>query len=275
MPFHALQTRLGTGRARCGAPVVGPGDLCRLGSAHGRRRGDARPPPARAPRAPRGTCGASSARARASRASARCGRGRPAFRRRASAPQRRLVAEAAGVDIHAGPARPELAQAEATARHTRRRRGGCRVGTWQATRRAQRRDLCGSRRRHRRARDHRQGVHRAHRRGDRGDDGAPARDHRQRPRSTTARVDPRIVLEVAFDAVQASARHRSGFALRFPRIARWRHDKSPAEIDTLSRVRDIALQSSASECSSSTRPARSGGDHRWPDPAINWTATVR
>ncbi|MGA7987952.1 MAG: ATP-dependent DNA ligase [Candidatus Dormiibacterota bacterium] len=53
-------------------------------------------------------------------------------------------------------------------------------------------------------------------------------------------VDPRIVLEVAFDAVQASARHRSGFALRFPRIARWRHDKSPAEIDTLSRVRDIA-----------------------------------
>jgi DNA ligase-1 len=53
-------------------------------------------------------------------------------------------------------------------------------------------------------------------------------------------VDPRIVLEIAFDAVQASARHRSGFALRFPRIARWRHDKSPAEIDTLSRVRDIA-----------------------------------
>jgi DNA ligase-1 len=53
-------------------------------------------------------------------------------------------------------------------------------------------------------------------------------------------VDPRIVLEVAFDAVQASSRHRSGFALRFPRIARWRHDKPVAEIDTLSRVRDLA-----------------------------------
>jgi DNA ligase 1 len=53
-------------------------------------------------------------------------------------------------------------------------------------------------------------------------------------------VDPRIVLEVAFDAVQVSARHKSGFALRFPRIAHWRHDKSPAEIDTLSRVRQIA-----------------------------------
>jgi DNA ligase-1 len=53
-------------------------------------------------------------------------------------------------------------------------------------------------------------------------------------------VEPRIVLEVAFDAVQASARHRSGFALRFPRIARWRHDKAPTDIDTLSRVRALA-----------------------------------
>jgi DNA ligase-1 len=53
-------------------------------------------------------------------------------------------------------------------------------------------------------------------------------------------VVPRIVLEVAFDAVQVSARHRSGFALRFPRIARWRHDKAPADIDTLARVRDLA-----------------------------------
>jgi DNA ligase-1 len=53
-------------------------------------------------------------------------------------------------------------------------------------------------------------------------------------------VEPKIVLEVAFDAVQASTRHRSGFALRFPRIARWRHDKPVSEIDTLSRVRQLA-----------------------------------
>ena len=39
-------------------------------------------------------------------------------------------------------------------------------------------------------------------------------------------VVPQIVLEIAFDAVQVSARHKSGFALRFPRIARWRHDKA-------------------------------------------------
>ncbi len=56
-------------------------------------------------------------------------------------------------------------------------------------------------------------------------------------------VRPEIVLEVAFDAVQQSTRHRSGYALRFPRIARWRHDKPVAEIDTLSRVRELAAVS--------------------------------
>jgi DNA ligase 1 len=54
------------------------------------------------------------------------------------------------------------------------------------------------------------------------------------------RVHPEIVLEVAFDAVQESKRHRSGYALRFPRIARWRHDKPVSEIDTLSRVRALS-----------------------------------
>jgi DNA ligase-1 len=53
-------------------------------------------------------------------------------------------------------------------------------------------------------------------------------------------VRPEIVLEVAFDAVQESSRHHSGYALRFPRIAHWRHDKPVSEIDTLSRVRGLA-----------------------------------
>jgi DNA ligase-1 len=53
-------------------------------------------------------------------------------------------------------------------------------------------------------------------------------------------VRPQIVLEVAFDAVQRSSRHRSGYALRFPRIARWRHDKPVEEIDTVERVAAIA-----------------------------------
>ena len=52
-------------------------------------------------------------------------------------------------------------------------------------------------------------------------------------------VQPAIVLEVAFDAVMKSDRHDSGFALRFPRIKRWRHDKGALEINTLDDVRRI------------------------------------
>lgn len=53
-------------------------------------------------------------------------------------------------------------------------------------------------------------------------------------------VEPRIVLEVTFDRVQASNRHKSGYALRFPRILRVRQDKPPEEIDTLETVRRLA-----------------------------------
>jgi DNA ligase-1 len=58
-------------------------------------------------------------------------------------------------------------------------------------------------------------------------------------------VEPAVVLEVAFNAVMKSERHESGFALRFPRILRLRQDKSPAEIDTLERVRQIFEQQTA------------------------------
>ena len=52
-------------------------------------------------------------------------------------------------------------------------------------------------------------------------------------------VDPEVVIEVTFDAVQESKRHKSGFALRFPRIVRLRPDKPAAEIDTVETVRAI------------------------------------
>jgi DNA ligase 1 len=55
-------------------------------------------------------------------------------------------------------------------------------------------------------------------------------------------VEPKIVLEVTFDRVQESKRHKSGYALRFPRILRLREDKTPAEIDTLDTVRRIAQE---------------------------------
>lgn len=50
------------------------------------------------------------------------------------------------------------------------------------------------------------------------------------------RVKPEIVIEVAFDSIQKSDRHDSGFALRFPRIKRIREDKSANDIDTLEKV---------------------------------------
>ena len=52
-------------------------------------------------------------------------------------------------------------------------------------------------------------------------------------------VEPAIVIEVTFDRVQRSNRHKSGYALRFPRILRLRSDKTAAEIDTLETVRRL------------------------------------
>jgi DNA ligase 1 len=52
-------------------------------------------------------------------------------------------------------------------------------------------------------------------------------------------VAPTIVLEIAFDRIQESKRHKSGYALRFPRIARVRDDKTPEQISTIDEVRRI------------------------------------
>ena len=54
-------------------------------------------------------------------------------------------------------------------------------------------------------------------------------------------VVPDTVIEVAFDQIQRSTRHPSGFALRFPRIVRLRPDKPVSEIDTLETVRGRSL----------------------------------
>jgi DNA ligase-1 len=52
-------------------------------------------------------------------------------------------------------------------------------------------------------------------------------------------VKPEVVLEVAFDSIQHSSRHKSGYALRFPRIVRIRDDKPVDEIDTVDRVTEL------------------------------------
>jgi DNA ligase-1 len=52
-------------------------------------------------------------------------------------------------------------------------------------------------------------------------------------------VEPKIVLEVAFNNIMRSDRHESGYALRFPRIVRLRPEKSAAEADTIETVEEI------------------------------------
>ncbi len=76
--------------------------------------------------------------------------------------------------------------------------------------------------------------------------------HTRRDLGAIRLVEPAVVLEVGFDAITRSARHDSGFALRFPRIVRVRDDKPPEEINTLDDVRALfALLSRRGEEASS------------------------
>ena len=52
-------------------------------------------------------------------------------------------------------------------------------------------------------------------------------------------VKPELVFEIGFEGINRSTRHKSGIALRFPRILRWRHDKPKEEADTLENLRRL------------------------------------
>ncbi|WP_047545784.1 ATP-dependent DNA ligase [Psychroserpens sp. Hel_I_66] len=52
-------------------------------------------------------------------------------------------------------------------------------------------------------------------------------------------VKPELVFEIAFEGIALSNRHKSGVALRFPRISRWRKDKPVEEIDTIETVKQL------------------------------------
>lgn len=64
-------------------------------------------------------------------------------------------------------------------------------------------------------------------------------------RNTTERfgpvrvVRPELVFELAFEGIQRSTRHKSGIAVRFPRMSRWRHDKRAADADSIVTVRAL------------------------------------
>ena len=55
-------------------------------------------------------------------------------------------------------------------------------------------------------------------------------------------VKPELVFELHFEGIQPSTRHKSGIAVRFPRMARWRTDKKAEEADTIEMVRELLNQ---------------------------------
>lgn len=69
-------------------------------------------------------------------------------------------------------------------------------------------------------------------------------DHTVEDQGFRRAVEPKVVLEVAFNNMMRSDRHESGYALRFPRIIRLRSDKSAEDADTIERVREIFDQQS-------------------------------
>ncbi|RUO99921.1 cisplatin damage response ATP-dependent DNA ligase [Hyphomicrobium sp.] len=72
-------------------------------------------------------------------------------------------------------------------------------------------------------------------------------------------VEPELVFEVAFDAVQSSTRHKSGVAMRFPRIHRIRWDKPAAEADTIESVLKLIGGASSEAAAAAGNPAQTTG----------------
>jgi len=73
-------------------------------------------------------------------------------------------------------------------------------------------------------------------------------------------VEPVLVFELAFEGLNSSARHKSGVAVRFPRILRWRTDKSAAEANSLEMVCALLASDRREELASGSRDALNGLD---------------
>jgi DNA ligase-1 len=60
-------------------------------------------------------------------------------------------------------------------------------------------------------------------------------------------VKPELVFELHFEGIQRSSRHKSGIAVRFPRMARWRTDKKAEDADTIETVRELLKEPDKAE----------------------------
>jgi DNA ligase-1 len=68
------------------------------------------------------------------------------------------------------------------------------------------------------------------------------RDHTTLRRGPVRLVKPELVFEIGFEGIRRSPRHKSGIAVRFPRMLRWRHDKPAAQADTLARLEALLAE---------------------------------
>ena len=75
----------------------------------------------------------------------------------------------------------------------------------------------------------------------------------------TVHLRPEVVAEIAFNDVQESPQYPAGLALRFARVKRYRDDKTPAEADTLDRVRALAEAGSKRRTPSAERGREEAG----------------
>lgn len=65
------------------------------------------------------------------------------------------------------------------------------------------------------------------------------KNHTLGKRGSFRQVEPELVFEIAFEGINESDRHKSGVALRFPRMHRWRTDKKPEDADTLASLQEL------------------------------------
>ncbi|MDQ6631952.1 MAG: cisplatin damage response ATP-dependent DNA ligase, partial [Verrucomicrobiota bacterium] len=65
------------------------------------------------------------------------------------------------------------------------------------------------------------------------------RSHTLEKHGSVSIVQPELVFELAFEGIQKSSRHKSGIAVRFPRMNRWRQDKKSTEADTLENLKNL------------------------------------
>lgn len=82
-------------------------------------------------------------------------------------------------------------------------------------------------------------------------------------------VTPSMVFELAFEGIALSRRHKSGIAVRFPRMLRWREDKPVAEADDLATLQALLSQPASSAQTAQDQQREQHDQHRHPGTGVH------